>query len=211
MIKVSQQPPQTTALHEEHILVVKREHLLPPQHAWQGIKTDGMTAIADIITKHQEFIPRSSAEQDERYKQIIPYAVFRFEGRYFLTQRKSSASEQRLRNKFSLGIGGHMRQEDMSQNSIFGWAMREFHEEIEYEGTIVPTIIGAINDDSNEVGKVHLGLVLLLEGDSDRITVKSELKDGFLASMEECQVYMPHMETWSATIIKHLQSNAYLG
>ena len=86
-------------------------------------------------------------------------------------QRKGTASEQRLKNKYSLGIGGHIRQEDMTTNSIFDWARREFHEEVKYAGKLDIEPIGILNDDTNAVGQVHLGLVLLLKGDSEAISL----------------------------------------
>ena len=103
-------------------------------------------------------------EQDQAYKQIIPYLIFAHQGRYFVMQRASTSSEQRLKNKFTLGIGGHIRQEDIRDDSIFSWAQREFHEEINYSGNVAIQVLGVVNDESNDVGKVHLGLVLLLQG-----------------------------------------------
>jgi len=202
---------QTHPLHtpqDELILVVKREHLLPAHQTWQGLKTDNMDSFVEIIKTHQEFMPRSRAEVDERYKQIIPYAVFRFQDRYFLMQRKASSTEQRLKSKYTLGIGGHVRKEDMDGASIFDWALREFHEEVHFSGNLTHTTLGLLNDDSNEVGRVHLGLVLLIDGDSSNISVRSELAQGFLASMDEFKLYEHQMESWTATIVSHLQSAA---
>src|SRR5690606_7557172 len=105
--------------------------------------------------------PRSLMEQDQRYKQIIPYLVFTHENKYFVMQRTSTTTEQRLKNKYSLGIGGHIRQEDMNGNSIFEWAEREFHEEVSYHGNLEIIPLGVLNDDTNDVGKVHIGFVFL--------------------------------------------------
>ena len=79
---------------------------------------------------------------------------------YFLMQRKSDASESRLRNKLTVGIGGHIRQEDLSsfdeasadkqEHSLFAWALREFHEEVNYAGNLKVLPLGIINDDSNQ-------------------------------------------------------------
>ncbi len=55
---------------------------------------------------------------------------------------------------------------------------------------------------SNDVGKVHLGFVILLEGDSDKIKVRSELQDGFLATVEECNKFVDKMETWSQIVFR---------
>lgn len=183
----------------ENILVVKTNTLFP-NGAFQGISPHAQEFL-NIITQHKEFKPRPAMEEDASYKQIIPYLVFKHDERYFLMQRKSTSSEQRLKNKYSLGIGGHMRQEDMHEGAtIFDWAKREFEEEIDYRGNLTITTLGILNDDSNPVGKVHLGLVLLLEGDSADITVRSELKSGQLVTSFECLNFYQDLESWSQII-----------
>ena len=57
-----------------------------------------------------------------------------------------------------------------------------------------------LNDDSNPVGQVHVGLVLLLQGDSDAIKVRSELKSGQLLTAQECLAFYDRMESWSQII-----------
>lgn len=186
-------------MKNENILVVKTSTLFPAG-AFQGISTHTQE-ILDIINDHKEFNPRPTMEEDFSYKQIIPYLIFKFEDRYFLMQRKSTSSEQRLKNKYSLGIGGHMRQEDLSEGAtIFDWAKREFEEETDYSGHFTIKTLGVLNDDSNAVGQVHLGLVLLLEGDSADIKVRSELKSGQLVTAQECLDFYHDLESWSQII-----------
>lgn len=189
----------------ESILVVKRS-LLFTQDAWHGMNTTNLDQFIKVITKHKEFLPRPEMEQDPKYKQIIPYLIFCHSEKYFLMQRKTTASEQRLQGKLSLGIGGHMRQEDMISNSLFDWAKREFDEEINYNGSCKITPLGMVNDDTDDVGKVHLGLVLLLTGDSDKISVKSELKSGTLVPLDECVKQYDCLESWSQIVVNHLQT-----
>ena len=148
---------------------------------------------------------RPEAETNPEYKQIIPYLVFTHAGKYFLMQRRATASEQRLASKYSFGIGGHIRKEDMDGNSFLDWSLREFHEEINYKGTLTAQPLGVLNDDSTDVGKVHIGFVLLLTGDSADIAIKSELKSGNLLSLEECSIYLENMETWSQMIYESLK------
>ncbi len=193
-------------MHDELILVVKRELLFKGQEVWHGLKTADIEETIFCIDQHKEFLPRSVMEQDTRYKQIIPYLVFMHENRYFLMQRQSKTTEQRLKNKYSMGIGGHINQEDMTSNSIIDWAKREFHEEISYAGNYTVEVLGMLNDDSNAVGEVHLGLVLLLHGDSADIVVKSELKSGVLLSLEDAEFYYPNMESWTQIVYHALQA-----
>lgn len=188
---------------DEQILVVKRPLLLGTT-SWYGIQKENLDHYLNIIHNHQEFLPRAAMEVDPMYKQIIPYLIFKYQDRYFLMQRSATASEQRLQNKFSLGIGGHIRQEDMAGKTIFDWAQREFHEEVSYQGALKIEPLGILNDDSNEVGKVHIGLVLLLQGDSDNIHIKSELKSGTLATLEECKEKRAFLESWSSLVLDYL-------
>lgn len=198
------QTDKQISIKDELILVVKRNELFKDTKAWQGIIKCNFDNYLEIIQNKKEFLPRSLMETDFSYKQIIPYLVFTYDNKLFLMQRKSQASETRLKNKFSLGIGGHIRQEDMSTDSIIDWAKREFHEEVNYNNDLKINPLGIINDDFNDVGKVHLGFVFLLEGNSDQIKVKSELKDGKLLSYDECKQYYNNMESWSQIIFSSL-------
>ena len=183
--------------HDEMILVVKRERLFP-DGPWEGLRSDQLQHCLDAITEHSEFHPRGLMEVDPTYKQIIPYLIFQHKDKFFLMQRQEKASEARLQSKYSLGIGGHMRFEDLAQGpDLFAWAKREFQEEVSYNGNLEILPIGMLNDDSNSVGQVHIGLVMILFGDSADISVKSELKSGKLMTLLECLDYVPKMETWS--------------
>lgn len=189
--------------HDELILVVRRDILLP-DGAWNGLKAVNFDSFLHIVQSKKEFHPRSIMETDPNYKQIIPYLVFEHEGNYFLMQRHKKASETRLQSKYTLGIGGHIRQEDMQTDSLFDWARREFHEEVSYAGDLEIEPLGILNDDSNEVGKVHIGFVFLLRGSNPHISVKSELANGQLYSLEECKGFYERMESWSQMVMDRL-------
>jgi predicted NUDIX family phosphoesterase len=190
--------------HDESILVVKRSLFFEHEPAWSGLKKVDFDAYLELITKHQEFIARQVAEVDPTYKQIIPYLIFCHDKRYFLMQRQAHASESRLQSKFSLGIGGHIRQEDLNAHSLIEWSSREFQEEVSYDGSYDIKPLGIINDDSNPVGQVHVGFVFLLTGDSPNIMVKSELKSGQLFTLQECKHYFNRMESWSQIVFEAL-------
>lgn len=188
----------------ERILVVKRSELFKEQ-AWTGIKAVNFDNYLKLIQEKQEFMPRNLAEENFDYKQIIPYLVFQHQDTYFLMQRKSGSSEQRLANKYSLGIGGHLREEDMKGASLFDWARREFEEEINYSGNLEISPLGILNDDSNDVGKVHVGFVFLLKGNSADISIKSELQSGELFTAEQCQEKYNEMESWSQLVFDFIK------
>jgi len=200
--------PQNTVVIpklEESILVVKREHLMSEYEEWHGLRHDNLNRYLTIVNTKKEFMLRSAAEQDPRYKQIIPYLVFMHEGRIFVMQRTGGASETRLQNKYTVGIGGHIRQEDIKSNDLYMWANREFHEEVAYEDTLTIEPLGVLNDDTNEVGRVHMGFVFLLNGTSDAIRIKSELKSGVFMSLEECTTMINHFESWSQIVLHALK------
>lgn len=202
------QKSSITNKYDELILVVKRDCIFADGD-WQGIKEVCFDSYVSLIQKNKEFQPRGLMEKNPSYKQIIPYLVFEHNEQYFLMQRSSQASEERLRNNYTLGIGGHVRQEDLVSDSLIDWARREFYEEINYHGSLSIEPLGILNDDSNEVGKVHVGFVFLLRGDHDRISVKSELQSGRMVPIEECMLLNKHMETWSQMVMKHLLDIKY--
>lgn len=188
----------------ETILVIKRTSLI--SEPWRGIKVVDFEHYLHLIEEKKEFLPRAEAEINYEYKQIIPYLVFEHDNRYFLMQRKESSSESRLASKFSLGIGGHLREEDLKGSTIFEWAQREFHEEIDYKGNFEIIPLGLLNDESNDVGKVHIGFVFLIKGNSDAIKIRSELQNGQLLSLQECKAFYAGMETWSQLVFDFLQA-----
>lgn len=196
-----------TQKHEEQILVVKRKHLFANKAAWSGLKQVNFDTYLEIIEAKKEFLPRGLMETDPTYKQIIPYLIFKHHDTYFLMQRQDNATEKRLQNKYSLGIGGHIRKEDLTKQSIFDWAEREFHEEVAYDGNLIIKPLGILNDDSNAVGQVHIGFVLLLEGEHENISVKSELKSGELLTLEAMKPFFTGMESWSQIAFEFLSKH----
>ena len=192
----------------ENILVVPTNTLFF-EGVWQGLRGVDELNLATylhIIQNQCLFLSRPEMEENPAYKQIIPYLIFKYQDKYFLMQRASKASESRLRSKFSLGIGGHIRQEDMQGSSIFEWARREFAEEVTYSGNLDVQMLGILNDDSNAVGQVHVGLVMLLTGDSAQISVNEELKSGELLTIAECALFEDQMENWSKVVFNYLKN-----
>ncbi|QQR49807.1 hypothetical protein IPF37_03120 [bacterium] len=190
---------------DEKILVVPARKLFSSSSINGFHPLKDFDFYANLIATNKEFLWRSAMEEDVTYKQIIPYLIFTHENRYFLMQRKAGASEQRLKNKHTLGIGGHIREDDITGSDIIDWAKREFHEEVNYEGKLDVEILGLINDESNDVGMVHTGFAFLLKGDNPNISVRSELKEGHLLTLEECTNFYDAMETWTQLVFNYLK------
>lgn len=193
---------------QENILVVATTTLFPDE-SYTGFITGNFDHYAQKIVENSKFLDRAFAETDPTHKQIIPYLVFMHQGNVFMMQRTSTASEQRLKNKLTLGIGGHIRQEDFDLGpSIVAWAQREFHEEVDYNGSVTIRPFGIINENATPVDAVHAGFVYILEGNSPEITVKSELKSGILVPLAECQRRYTEFERWSQLIIDQLSAQS---
>lgn len=190
---------------DEKILVVKKSILFSYQ-ATSGLTSIDFNSYQKLIQKYKKFMKRSKMEQNPTYKQIIPYLIFTNDGRYFVMKRKSTASETRLQNKYSIGIGGHIRKEDLKRTNIIDWAYREFDEEVEYEGSYKVKSLGILNDESNPVGQVHTGFVFLLHGDSEKINIKDEHKEGYLLTLDECFELYNQMESWSQIVLDYLRN-----
>lgn len=191
---------------DEKILVVPREQLFVNGEFQGFMPLTSFEVFEKNVIEYRQFHWRSAMETDPAYKQIIPYLVFKHADTYFLMRRRSDASEARLRDKCTLGIGGHLREEDMQDVTIAQWAAREFHEEVAYAGKLTITPLGVINDDSDLVGQVHIGFVYLLEGDSAEISIKSELKEGALCTLDQVLEKYEALEGWSKLTVEHLKT-----
>lgn len=194
---------------DEKILVVPREIVIP--QPWRGIKTEGVEGFEKLVRENGSFRRRGDMETNALWKQVIPYMVFQHQDKYFLMQRTDIGGEARLYNLYSLGIGGHINEQDLAGETIMDWARREFEEEVDYSGQFTAIPVGLLNDDTNDVGKVHLGYVFLLKGDSDRIQIRDEHQSGKLMSLYEMRFLTPQMENWSSIIWDHLAKDQVLG
>lgn len=126
----------------------------------------GAATIAELLALPQYFLPRSMAENDPSYKQLIPYQLFCRQEAFFVYRRGKKVGEQRLAGRLSLGIGGHINRDDAPNGTLTLAAYhaalaRERQEELSDLPSCQPLFIGLINDDSNPVSSVHLGAVHL--------------------------------------------------
>lgn len=172
---------------------------------WHGLRTENLEKYIRIIYKNYKFISRSNAEEDPSWQQIIPYLVFENNSKIFVMQRKGTHTDQRLANKISLGIGGHINKSDIGSKSIMQWAKREFEEEVDFDGKYITEFLGLINDDSNDVGLVHLGVVIKISGDSSSIQIRDEHKSGKLVALQSLSKDYKNMETWSQIVYDFLK------
>ncbi len=152
------------AAADENVLVIRRS-LLDELGTFHGLSFEPERYLDALLSRGNNFfLPRAQAENDPTHKQIIPYALIVHDGRVLHYVRGKKAGEQRLVSKGSIGIGGHMNDTD---ESLFAWdeaayragVEREVNEEIAICSTFDDRIVALLNDDTTEVGRVHLGIV----------------------------------------------------
>ncbi len=156
-----------------------------------------------------EYRPRSEVEDDPGFKQIIPYVVFRSGDRVFCYTRGKSQGESRLHRLRSLGVGGHVSEDDAqggrTLDAYESALRRELEEEVAIRSGGVIRRVGLINDDSTPVGQVHLGVVHLFELDRPEVEPREEglAEAGFLP-VETIRALRDEFETWSRIAIDSL-------
>lgn len=196
----------------EHVLVVPAE-LLHDLGYFQGFSDQVERYLPLLLDPEQiSFRPRPLMEQDPRYKQLIPYVIFRYcdeAGETFLFQytRGRGQGERRLHALRSIGIGGHIASTDAApgDHPYHAGVRRELDEEVCIEAAFRQRLVGLINDDQTEVGRVHLGVVHLVDVESPRVTPReSELVDAGFRPLGTLIAELPQFETWSQICLKAL-------
>jgi predicted NUDIX family phosphoesterase len=190
-------------MKEENILVVRRP-LLEELGMFQGLcfEVDRYLPVL-LASKNNFFTPRGPAETNPALKQIIPYVLLVHGDRIFHYVRGKKAGEQRLVAKGSIGIGGHMNNEDedlfaLDRDAYNVAVQREVAEEVFIETRYTNHIVALLNDDSNEVGKVHLGVVHIFRLESDAARKReSVITDSGFLTIPELRERRDALETWS--------------
>jgi predicted NUDIX family phosphoesterase len=158
------------------------------------------------------FMPRSQAEDDPNYKQIIPYIIMTHNGNCLCYVRGKRAGEGRLVGNGSIGIGGHINPVDAQSSfdtdfreAYFRAVQREAEEEVHIETTYTDRIVALLNDDSNDVGKVHLGIVHCWHLDAPKVRKREQMitQMSFM-SPTELQDMRDTLETWSSLCLDSL-------
>lgn len=186
---------------EEQVMVVPRA-ALPELDGWRGIRADGLERILGVIADQAQPHPRSLAETDPSRKQVIPYLVLRDGPRWFLMQRTRAGGDARLHDRWSIGIGGHL---DAADGDIDRGLRREWAEELISDVVPAWRAIGILNDDSTEVGAVHLGVVYVADMAGAAVAIRETDKlTGRFAGVEEVRAVYDRLETWSALVFDHL-------
>ncbi len=155
---------------------------------------------------YTSYQPRDAVEEDPSYKQLIPYCIFRCNGQIFSYTRGKMQGEQRLHNKRSIGIGGHISSDDAKAVSPYQEGMwREIEEEVFLDSPYQESCVGLINDDKTDVGQVHLGIVHIFELEEPKVQPREEsiIQSGF-ADPADYVDRIEEFETWSQICLRSL-------
>lgn len=183
----------------EQVLAVKTD-LLSACIYKNGIITENCDRIIAQIRQNAVFLPRPEAEADPAYKQIISYVIIRRGKDVFSTCRLNKGGESRLHGLISLGIGGHINPVDACNDILEHGMRRELEEEVALSTEPLSlTPIGFINDDKNDVGKVHLGMLSVMDVPLHcTVTVREvEKLAGCWLPIASLSSHLAEMETWS--------------
>ena len=195
----------------EEILVISRQ-LFDELGAFQGIKTDVDGYLEAILDPANNFfMDRGKAEDDPSFKQLIPYALFHHNGKYLHYTRGKSGGESRLHAQGSVGVGGHInpvdeRADPLGKATYLAGVEREIDEELNITGGHQNRIVGLLNDDINDVGKVHLGVVHIFDLESEDVTsAEDALANLTFQSPEDLKGKLHgSLETWSRFCVDEL-------
>jgi predicted NUDIX family phosphoesterase len=166
------------------------------------------------VLPHAFFLERELAENSPEFKQLIPYTIIQYKDKILAYKRSKAGNEGRLRNKWSIGFGGHINPEDFLTGNLqaaIGMCMaREITEELEWS---TPESLAAakyketalLYDPSNDVGKVHFGIVITIQlSDDFEYSMVSKVEDEIAeirwVTKEEARE-LENLENWSKLLL----------
>ena len=190
---------------DEQVLVIPRASIMADP-GWLGVRGEGLEGFEALVAREGRFAPRAAMEIDRAWKQVIPYLVLRDGPNYFLMRRTKAGGDARLHDRYSIGVGGHLNPGD---GDLAGGLRREWREELLADFDPEFGLIGLLNDDSTEVGSVHLGAVYVADAGGWPVAIRETDKlAGAFASPAEVAAVVDRMETWSALVFEHLEGAA---
>jgi predicted NUDIX family phosphoesterase len=189
----------------ELVYVVPRATVIAGD-GWLGIRRDGAESILATIAIAGRFEPRPAMESDPSFKQVIPYLVLRDGPDWFLMQRTRAGGDSRLHDRWSIGVGGHLNPGDAD---LAGGLAREWREELVAAFEPDYRFVGLLNDDTTDVGRVHLGVVFVADARGRPVAVREtdKLVGGF-APAAIVRSVRDRLETWSRIVFDHLDGVA---
>jgi predicted NUDIX family phosphoesterase len=187
---------------DELVLVIPRTSVMADP-GWHGVTTEGLERFEALVARDGVFLPRSVVEPDRSWKQVIPYLVLRDGERYFLMRRTRAGGDARLHDNWSIGVGGHLNPGD---RDLAGGLLREWHEELVADFVPDFELVGLLNDDTTDVGSVHLGAVYVANANGRPVMIRETAKlEGAFAGVSETARVRDAMESWSRLVFDLLE------
>jgi predicted NUDIX family phosphoesterase len=188
-------------MSEELVFVVPRSDV-PDGAAWHGLRTDGLDAFVAALEHSGRYEPRDRMERDPAFKQVIPYLVLRDGPRFFLMQRTAAGRDERLHGRYSIGVGGHLNPGD---GGVLGGLRREWAEELVAGFEPEFRLVALLNDDTTDVGSVHLGAVYVADAEGRPVTIRETDKlSGSFVDASAVAAVADRLETWSRLTFEFL-------
>ena len=209
--------------HQEHIVAVRAFAF---EGFREGITRMGLLDFCKAFSGDVVIARRADLEKDPSFRQIIPYFMLidRQNGNVILPySRGNKGGESRLADNVSIGFGGHVDLIDLrcDENSmvdllstIMSAVYRELSEEVDLpqpEGSDKDRILGLFDvgvliDNSNEVGKVHAGVVIAINIDTSLPFGVKEEGTAILVPGTPRQILDAgyNLESWSKIVLEHL-------
>jgi predicted NUDIX family phosphoesterase len=200
---------------DEIIIVAPRKEVFDNEKlTFQGVETDkyNVKQITDNLARTYSTMRRGDAEENPNYKQPIPYVTIKRGNQVFSYKRLTGGGETRLHNQISLGVGGHLN--NVEGLDFFGVLADGLQRELEEElfinkDKLSLTTVGLINDDENEVGKVHIGMLVIGELPEDEEVSVRETDQllGEWIDVEDLNKpeIFDNLETWSQFVVEVLK------
>jgi predicted NUDIX family phosphoesterase len=179
---------------DEQVYVVPRAAVLDDV-GWYGLRTDGLDVFLAVVEDQGRYAPRRLMEADPAFKQIIPYLVLRDGDSFFLMRRTTAGADARLHGRYSIGVGGHLNPGD---GDLLGGLLREWSEELVADFVPRFRLVALLNDDTTEVGAVHLGAVYVADAGGRPVAIREthKLTGGFV-DPDAVSAVADLLETWS--------------
>jgi predicted NUDIX family phosphoesterase len=195
----------------EQLVLVCKASLIGRISELQGYSLCVTEHLATVLNPANNlFLGRDQAEADFGFKQLIPYVVLRYKESLFSYVRGKKSSEARLVAMRSIGVGGHIEPVDQSlfssdRDMYLEAARREVSEEVRLDSPYHESIVALINDDSTDVGKVHLGIMHIWDLAEPKVTKREGLitQSGFVP-IESLKANLEELETWSRIALEVL-------
>jgi len=191
----------------ERVLVLPRDRV-PGGCDFVGIRPATprmLEELREVVAQHGSYLERPFAERDPAHKQLIPYVVVRDADEVFLMHRTDAGGDPRLHGRASIGVGGHLNPVDGGADALMAGLHREWEEELDADWDPEFELVGLLNDDTNPVGAVHLGVVFSVDAGGRPVGVRERDKlVGAFAGAEALAASADRLETWSQLVAEAL-------